>query len=167
MLSIIVSFAENYAIGKNGFMPWWLTEDLKRFAQITSGKTIIMGRKTFESLPHVLPNRKHVVITNSKDFFINDENVLITNDLYGTLEAYSKKEEETFIIGGASIFEKAIPYCKKLYLTLVEGSFEADTFFPKLNCENYVEIEKSETITDEKSGIKYKYVTLISKGMEQ
>lgn len=160
MLSLSVALADNYAIGKDGEMPWHLSDDLKRFAKITSGKTIIMGRKTFESLPRVLPGRKHVVISSSPAFKVENEMVEVRSDIDSVFKEYATKNEEAFIIGGAVIYNHALPYCDKLYLTLVEGEFEADTFFPKFDMSQYEEIERSDVVIDSKSGTRYTYVTL-------
>ena len=161
MISLIVALADNYAIGKDGDMPWHLSDDLKRFASITSGKTLIMGRKTFESLPKVLPGRKHIII--SSNFHIDHEMVEVTSDLDGTLKRYAAEKQEAFIIGGSAIYEHSLAYCDKLYLTFVEGDFEADTYFPKFDPLKYYETERSEVLTDSKSGIRFQYITLAKK----
>ena len=103
MLSIIVAVAKNNVIGKDNKLIWHLPEDLKRFKRITTGHTIIMGRKTFESLGRVLPNRKHIVLSKDKDFKVDDENVQVINDI-SLLGEYISSEEENFVIGGASIY---------------------------------------------------------------
>ncbi|MCL2873629.1 MAG: dihydrofolate reductase [Defluviitaleaceae bacterium] len=163
MLSLIAALADDYAIGKNGYMPWNLQDDLKRFAEITKGKTIIMGRKTFESLPGVLPQRKHVIISTSTDLKIDDEMVYVTRDVDSILKKYANQDEEVFVIGGTKIYEAALPYCNKLYLTFVEGDFEADTFFPKFDAAQFEIIERSELFTDNKSKIRFQYITLLKK----
>ena len=108
MLSIIVAVAKNNVIGKDNQLIWHLPEDLKRFKEITSGHTIIMGRKTFESLGRVLPNRKHIILCNDADLNINDKNVIIVDDI-NRLGEYINKEEENFIIGGATIYKLMLP----------------------------------------------------------
>lgn len=160
MLSLIVALSDNYAIGKDGVMPWHLSDDLKRFAQITSGKTIIMGRKTFKSLPKILPGRKHIVISSSPDFNVESDMVVVRSDIDEVLHEYMVKNTEAFIIGGATIYKYALPYCEKLYLTFVSGNFDADTFFPEFDMTEYKEIESSDVTVDSKSGIRFKYVTL-------
>ncbi len=163
MLSIIAAVSDNYAIGLNNDMPWRLPEDLKRFAQITMGKSIIMGRKTFEALPRVLPNRKHIVVTNSYNYKFDDDMVEITNDLNGILIKYRNLKEETFVIGGEKIFLQALPYCTKLYITHVFGNFDADTYFPKVSLDEYDMVEMSDIYTDKLSQIKYQFTTYIKK----
>ena len=103
MLSIIVAIANNNVIGKDNKLIWHLPEDLKRFKALTTGHTIIMGRKTFESLGRVLPNRKHVILCNDAQMNIDDENVEILSDI-SLLDKYKNSEEENFIIGGATIY---------------------------------------------------------------
>ncbi|MDD3225050.1 MAG: dihydrofolate reductase [Clostridium sp.] len=136
MLSILVAFSENYIIGKDGKLPWHLSNDLKRFKNLTTGNTIIMGRKTFESLPKVLPNRKHIVLTKNINYKIDDPNVTIERNLNNIIEL-SKSEIEYFLIGGDDIFSKLLPYCQKLYITKIHFHKEGDTYFPKLNINNY------------------------------
>ncbi len=163
MLSIIAAFDENFGIGINNTLPWRLSEDLKRFKSITSGKVIIMGRKTFESLPSVLPNRKHIVVSSSRDYNVLHEDVRVVHNLDETLTNYSLSADEAFVIGGSSIFKAALPYCGKLYITKVYGKFKADTFFPEISFETYLEMERSKLLTDKKSGINYRFITYSTK----
>ena len=101
-----------------------------------------MGRKTFESLGRVLPNRHHVVLTKNKDFKVQDENVQIINDVKD-LDKYITSNEECFVIGGASIYEMLMPFSKRMYVTRINENFDADTFFPEIN-EKEWEITKTE-----------------------
>ena len=103
MLSTIVAIANNNVIGKDNKLIWHLPEDLKRFKQITTGKNIIMGRKTFESLGRVLPNRKHIILCNDMEMDIDNENVEILDDI-SKLDKYINSDEENFLIGGATIY---------------------------------------------------------------
>ena len=102
-----------------------------------------MGRKTFESLGRILPNRKHIVITRNEDFIINDDRVEVIYNI-NELEKYIKLSEEYFVIGGASIYKMLMPYSKKMYVTKIEEEFEADTFFPEINEKewNIVSVQK-------------------------
>ena len=131
MLSIIVAVAENNVIGKDNKLIWHLPEDLKRFKRLTTGHTIIMGRKTFESLGRILPNRKHVILCNDMEMNIDDENVEILEDI-SMLKEYIDSEEEHFIIGGATIYKILRPYANKLYLTLIHEEFDGDVYFPEI-----------------------------------
>ncbi|MCF0126912.1 MAG: dihydrofolate reductase, partial [Clostridia bacterium] len=130
MLSIIVAKAKNNVIGKDNKLIWHLPEDLKRFKAITSGHTIIMGRKTFESLGRVLPNRHHIIISKENKLDIDNENVEIINDI-SLIDKYINDEKEHFVIGGASIYKLLMPYCKKMYITEINMEFDGDVFFHK------------------------------------
>ena len=142
MLSIIVAVAKNNAIGKDNKLLWHIPDDLKRFKHLTTNKTIIMGRKTFESLNGVLPNRKHVILSRDKDFSVDNKSVEIAYDVE-ELKKYIESEEEHFVIGGAMIYKLLLPYVNKMYITKVDCEFEADTFFP-----NYDEKEWEITLLE-------------------
>ena len=114
MLSIIVAVAENNVIGKDNKLIWHLPADLKRFKEITTGHTIIMGRKTFESLGRVLPNRKHVILCNDMEMNVEDENVEVLEDI-SMLDKYIQDTEEHFIIGGATIYKLLMPKANKIF----------------------------------------------------
>ena len=141
MLSIIVAIANDNVIGKDNKLIWHLPEDLKRFKSLTTGHTIIMGRKTFESLGRILPNRKHVILCNDMEMNIDDENVEILEDI-SMLQKYIDSEEENFVIGGATIYKLLMPYANKLYITKINESFEGDVYFPKINEEEWKEVKK-------------------------
>lgn len=161
MLSLIVAVAQNNVIGKDNKLIWHISEDLKRFKEITSGKTIIMGRKTFESLPGVLPNRNHIIVTRDKDYKVNSDNVTIVHDLNSLIDQYKNCDDEVFIIGGAEIYKQSLPYADKLYLTEINNFFDGDTFFPEINYNSFKVEYTSEDFIDEKSGITYKFINLI------
>ncbi len=131
MISIIVAASQNNAIGKNNQLLWHISQDLKRFKQLTTGKTIIMGRKTFESLPNgALPNRKNIVVTRNPQF--NAPNTLSVNSLEQAFQVCNA-QEECFVIGGGDIYQQAMLYANKIYLTRIYAHFEADTFFPQID----------------------------------
>lgn len=161
MLSLIVAVAQNNVIGKDNKLIWHISEDLKRFKEITSGKTIIMGRKTFESLPGVLPNRKHIIVTRDKNYKVNSDNVTIVHNLNSLIDQYKNCDDEVFIIGGAEIYKQALPYADKLYLTKINNFFDGDTFFPEINYDYFKVEYTSEDFIDGKSGITYKFVNLV------
>ena len=158
MLSIIVAVAKNNVIGKDNQLIWHLPEDLKRFKEITSGHTIIMGRKTFESLGRVLPNRKHIILCNDADLNINDENVTIVDDI-NRLGEYINKEEENFIIGGATIYKLMLPKVDKLYITKINQEFDGDVYFPEISEENWKITQRVKGKKDEKNPYDYDYIT--------
>lgn len=158
MLSIIVAVANNNVIGKNNKLLWNIPEDLKRFKEITTGKKIIMGRKTFESIGRILPNRFHIILSREKNFDIKDKNVLIINDLE-KLKEYIDSEEECFVIGGEAIYKLLMPYTKKIYLTKINANYDGDTFFPEINKENWEKIEIKKGIKNEDNPYDYEYIT--------
>lgn len=138
MLSIIVATASNNAIGKDNNLLWHISEDLKRFKEITSGHKILMGRKTFESLPGILPNRPHIVLTRDTSFKVDSDKVTVIHNLDEVINNYKDSDEEVFIIGGGEIYNLLIPYVKKLYLTKVKKEFDADTYFPQIALNEWV-----------------------------
>lgn len=161
MLSIIVAKAKNNVIGKNNQLIWNIPDDLKRFKKLTSGHTIIMGRKTFESLGRVLPNRFHIVLSTDKNYKIENDSVMVINDI-NELNKYVKDSEENFVIGGATIYKLLISKCNKLYITQIDKEFEGDTFFPEIN-ENEWKILKTEMGPKDDNDFEYKYIDYIRK----
>ena len=151
--SIIAAIGKNRELGKNNNLIWHLPNDLKFFKEVTSNHTIIMGRKTFDSLPRMLPNRKHIVLTSSENL---PSEVEVYKELKQLLEQYKDSTEEIFIIGGASIYSQFLEHSDKLYLTEIdEEEKTADVFFPEFNKSNYT----SELIREnEDNGIKYKHM---------
>ena len=162
MLSLIVAVAKNNVIGKDNALIWHLPEDLKRFKEITSGKTIIMGRKTFESLGRILPKRKHVVLCRSGCLDISDERVEIVKDV-SELDKYITDSDEHFVIGGATIYKLLLDKVNKMYITRINEEFEGDTFFPEFDESKWEIIEKEKGIRDEKNPYDYEYITYVRK----
>ncbi len=160
MLSIIVAIANNNVIGKDNKLIWHLPEDLKRFKNITTGHTIIMGRKTFESLGRVLPNRKHVILCNDMELNIDNENVIVLEDI-SLLKEYIDSEEENFVIGGATIYKLLLPFAQKMYITKIDEDFVGDVYFPKINEEEWKIIQEEEGIKNEANPYNYKYITYL------
>jgi len=159
MLSIIVAFGDNYEIGQDGTMPWHLPEDLKHFKEVTSGATILMGRRTFQSLPGVLPKRHHIIITADPSFTKDHKRVRISHDLETELRAAQKSDEEIFVIGGGQIYKQALPFADRLYLTFVHASYpNADTYFPEIDWSQWEEIERSEMMTEEETKTPFEFV---------
>ncbi|OFX23607.1 MAG: hypothetical protein A2033_15535 [Bacteroidetes bacterium GWA2_31_9] len=154
-ISIIVAIAENNAIGINNNLLCHLPEDLKRFKQITSGHKIIMGKITYFTLPkRPLPNRTNVVLTNIQGEII--EGCQMAYSIDDVLKICN--EEESFIIGGGSVYRQFLPIANKLYLTKIHHKFEADTYFSDINFDEWETISESDIFTDEKSGIAYSFV---------
>ncbi|MCL5019058.1 MAG: dihydrofolate reductase [Patescibacteria group bacterium] len=128
-ISIIAAMDEKRGIGKNGQIPWHISEDLQRVKKLTTGHTIVMGRKTFESIGHPLPNRKNIIVTHNLSY--NSMGCEVAISLHDAIEfAKAAGETECFIFGGGDIFAQAIMFADELYLTIVKGDFGADTFFP-------------------------------------
>lgn len=129
-----VAIAENWVIGGDNDLPWYLPEDLKHFKQITLGKTVLMGRKTYDSilkrLGKPLPDRKNVVITTNTEF-VAPQGVLVFNSLPEALNAL--KDEDVYVIGGAEIFRQLLPLAEKLIITHVHGAYEGDAYFPAVD----------------------------------
>ena len=158
MLSIIVAKAKNNIIGKDNNMVWHLPGDLKHFKKLTTGHTIIMGRKTFESLGKPLPNRKHIIFSQNPDFKVNDENVEVIHSLLQIQDLIEGKEE-AFVIGGAMIYNFLMPYVKKMYVTEIEKDFDGDTFFPSIDDEVWKEVSREKGLKDENNNLDYYFVT--------
>ncbi|MBE9601776.1 dihydrofolate reductase [Pedobacter sp. MC2016-24] len=160
IVSAVVAIAENYAIGKNNELLWYLPADLKHFKAVTSGHTVIMGRKTYESIGKPLPNRRNVVVTRKKDLLI--PGVEITNGIDEALLLCSG-EPEVFIIGGAEIYKSALERTDRIYLTTVHDSFEADAYFPEIDRDQWRETEIEKHLPDEKNKLAYTFSTLLRK----
>ncbi|MCE8174098.1 dihydrofolate reductase [Porphyromonas gingivalis] len=147
MISIVVAIAENGAIGYKNDLLWHLPADLKRFKEMTTGHSIIMGSRTFRSLPKgALPNRRNIVLSRTQQDFPGAEwaaSPEVALELVG-------EEAEAFVIGGAQVYEQMLPYTDKIYLTRVHADFpEADTFFPELDMSEWVELSRTEYPADE------------------
>ena len=154
MLSIIVAKAKNNIIGKDNALIWHLPEDLKRFKKLTTGHTIIMGRKTFESLGRILPNRHHIILCNDAEMNIDNENVEILEDI-SMLDKYVKDNEEHFVIGGATMYRLLMPICSKMYITEIDKEFEGDVSFPKINLNEWNVTKREEGPDDGENSFKY------------
>jgi dihydrofolate reductase len=158
-ISIIVAIAANNAIGKDNDLLWHISKDLKRFKKITQGHPVIMGKNTFESLPNgPLPKRKNIVISIDK----NDSFDGCTT-VYSIEEAleHCNEFEETFIIGGGSIYKQFMPFASKLYLTKVHQDFDADIFFPGINEKEWKLIEQENVNDDPQNPFTYSFMTFV------
>ncbi len=129
MISVIAAIGKNRELGKNNALLWNIPADMKRFRELTTGHPVIMGRKTFESIGRALPNRTNIVVTRQQDF--HPEGVRVCESLKQAIEvANSIDSTEVFIIGGAQIYGQAIGIADRLYLTIIDQSYDADAFFP-------------------------------------
>ena len=134
-LSMIAAIGKNNELGYENKLLWHLKEDMQFFRKTTTGKTIIMGRKTFESLPGLLPKRKHIIITNNQNYQNND--VIIMHSVDEVISYIQNTQEECFIIGGGKVYKEFLPFAHTLYLTEIEDSKRADTFFPVFSKDDY------------------------------
>ncbi len=158
-ISIIVAISKNYAIGKDNKLLWHISADLKRFKKLTTGNTIIMGRKTYLSLPRKpLPDRKNIVLTRSKNF--EAEGCVVVNNIEQVFKNLSPSNEN-FVIGGESVYKMFMPYANKIYLTVVDREYEADTFFPEINFDEWDVIDKEHLVAND--DLHYKNITLLRK----
>ena len=154
-ITLVAAIASNNVIGKENSLPWNIPEDLKRFKQMTSGHTILMGRKTFDSIGRPLPNRQNIVMTKDKNF--EQEGIKVINDFDEALELIKESNEDVFVIGGSKIYELFEPVANSLAITRILKDFEGDAFFPDINWDLW-QIEKEENFFDEKSNIECKLI---------
>lgn len=147
-LSLIVAMSENGVIGRDGDLPWRLSADLRRFKKITMGHTIVMGRKTHESIGRLLPGRTSVVVTRQENY--DAGGALVAGDLDGAIRL-SSDDSEVFIIGGAEIYRTAIEHVDRIYLTRVHAEINGDTLFPECDWAQWTLVEESRHAADDKN----------------
>lgn len=150
----------NKVMGFKNDMPWHIPHDLKRFKKITSGHTIIMGRRTFESLPGPLPKRRNIVITSKPGY--KAPGVEVVRSIEDSIKIADKKQEN-FVAGGSSIYEQFLPYADKLYLTDINAEFKGDTFFPEIDFSKWKLVEEEHHVTDDDKKIQFAYRTYVRK----
>jgi dihydrofolate reductase len=156
MISIIVAVSEDNGIGKDNELLWHIPEDLKRFKRLTMGKTVIMGKKTWESLPRrPLPGRRNIVLTDKAG-----ESFEGAEASYSISDAVDKcrNDEETFIIGGGSIYKQFMPVASRLYITHVHKSAPADVYFPVIGPSEWKAVEKEVVEPESTEGVPYTYI---------
>ncbi len=159
MISIIAAIGKNRELGKDNKLLWQIPSDMKRFKDLTTGSVVIMGRKTYESLPQKfrpLPGRINVIITRDSSYFA--PGAVVVNSMEAAIEEAKKTNKEIFIIGGAQIYSLGIKYAEKLYLTQVDKEYpEADAFFP-----DYTDFSKTVSEQEYQSGkLKFKFIELV------
>lgn len=160
-ITIIAAIAENNAIGKNQQLLCHMPADMKRFKELTIGHAVIMGRKTFESLPHALPNRKNVVLTTLPEAVFMDS---FACESMGTALDLCEKEDEIFIIGGALVYRQALRIADRMLITRIHHEFkDADAFFPVVNWDLWEETEREDFPADDKNPYPYSFVTYMRK----
>lgn len=156
-ISLIAAVDERGGIGKNGKIPWRLPADMKHFKKLTLGKPVIMGWKTFESIGKALPERKNIVLTEDASF--HAEGIAAVHSTEEALAA-AEPAEEIMIIGGGTTYRQFLPLAKRIYLTRVQSVFDADTFFPEFNADEWRETERADHPADEKNPNAFTFLTL-------
>ena len=161
-INIIVAVTNDNAIGRQGDLVYHLRGDLKRFKELTIGHTVVMGRKTWQSLPNgALPGRRNIVISRDASFKADGA------DVYNSLEeafAAVAEDSEIFIIGGEQVYRQSLPYARRVYLTRIDSDAAgADTFFPEIDMEQWEEESSSPFLTDEREGVRYRFICLSRK----
>ncbi len=157
VLSIIAARARNGVIGRENSLPWHLPADLRRFKALTMGKPMVMGRRTWESLPGLLPGRRHIVISRAPGYKAEGAEVAASLDAAIALAASA---EELMIIGGAQIYALALPLAHRLYLTEIDAEIEGDACFPPFEASEWLEVERSRFQADEENPYGYSFVVL-------
>ena len=159
-LSILVAMAKNRVIGKDNTLPWRLPSDLKRFKALTMGHPIIMGRKTYESIGRLLPGRTSIIVTRQSGYEV--EGATVVGSVATALRTcYNNPHTaESFVIGGAEIFQQALTVCDRLYITEIQRDFEGDVLFPRFNRGEWRETSREQYCLDEDNGLEYHFVIL-------
>jgi dihydrofolate reductase len=160
-LIIIAAAAENNALGKDNDLVWHLPDDFKRFKALTTGHKIIMGRKTLESFPKPLPNREHIVVTRDKDYTPKFP-CTIVHSLEDAIDLVGNNET-AFIIGGGEIYRQSMSFATDMELTRVHGTFEADTFFPEINPNEWELVKEEHHPKDDRHQYSFTYLTYTKK----
>ncbi len=156
-LSILVAHDQQRVIGYKNALPWHIPNDLKHVKQLSTGHTLVMGRKTFESIGKPLPNRKNVVLTRDNNFKSDGVKVIHTIDDIYNLEGH------VFIFGGQTLFEVMIDKVDDMYITVVDGKHQGDTFFPPYTFEDWMVVSSEEGQLDEKNTIPHTFLHLVRK----
>ena len=156
-ISIIVAIAKNHVIGKDNQMPWHLPADLKHFKNVTYGSPIIMGRKTFDSIGKPLPGRKSIVISRQGNLSLDFDSIEVVHSFSEAAKA-TGEHQEAFVIGGSNIYQLALPFTEKIYMTKIDLEVEGDTFFPELDSNNWALTEEEHHQADERNPHNYSFL---------
>jgi dihydrofolate reductase len=163
MISLIAAVAKNNVIGNQGEIPWYLPADLKHFASVTKGHTVIMGRKTYESIiariGKPLPDRKNIIITSNHSY--QAPGCEIYSSIEEILEKIKNTPEEIFIIGGEKVYKDFLPYADKLYITEVHAEISGNAFFPEFDKNKWQEVKHESHSKDEKNQFDYTFTELV------
>lgn len=144
MISLVVAMGKNRVIGKDGWMPWSLPEDLKFFRSLTLHQHIVMGRTTFETMKKPLPDRFTYVTTRQSDYNLDFENVEVCHDFDLLLKRYKEGSLTLYVCGGAKVYEHALPYVDEMWISLVDDHYEGDTYFPEWDKDAFEVISKEQ-----------------------
>lgn len=156
IISLVVAMDRNGLIGRNNQLPWRLPADLRYFKEITMGKSIVMGRITFESIGRPLPGRKNIVLTKNVDYTASG--CIITHSIEEALEAAG--EGEVMVVGGAILYRQLMAKANRIYLTEIDTTFDGDTYFPNINKANWREVKRRWYEPDSKNPYRYAFVIL-------
>ena len=154
-VTIVAAISENHVIGKDNKLLWYLPTDLKHFKDITTGHTVIMGRKTYDSVGKPLPKRRNIIITRTQ---IKIEGCEVVNSIADAM-ALCAGEDVVFIVGGAEIYKQSMHLTDRMYLTIVHKEFEGDSFFPEINSQDWKEVFREDHEPDEKNALPYSFIT--------
>ena len=160
MITMIAAAGTNNELGKDNDLVWHLPDDFKRFKQLTTGHHIIMGRKTFESFPKLLPNRTHVIITRNKTY--KKEGAIVVHTMEEALEV-AIDDPQPFIIGGGEIYKIGLDFADMIELTRVSGTFDADTFFPEIPLNDWKLISEVHHAIDDRHAYAFSFETWVKK----
>ncbi len=157
-VALVAAVAEGGVIGRDGALPWHISEDLQHFKKVTMGKPVVMGRKTYESIGKPLPGRSNIVVT--RNLGLELDGVTVVHSLDEALRMAERfRPAETFLIGGAELYQLALPKVDRMYLTRVHKKFDGDTFFPEFDPDEWLELEREDHFS-EKAGLGYSFATL-------
>ncbi|GIM59578.1 dihydrofolate reductase [Capnocytophaga canimorsus] len=162
MITLIAATSENNALGKDGNLLWHLPKDFTHFKNLTMGHCIVMGRKTFETFPKLLPDRKHIIVTRQKDYRATD--CIVVSSVEEGIEKALGIDANPFVIGGGEIYHQAMKYAQKIELTRVHAYFEeADAFFPEISQKEWQLVESLTHLKDDKHAYDFTFETYLSK----
>lgn len=158
-ISLIVAMSSNRVIGLDNQMPWHLSADLKKFKAVTMGFPIIMGRKTFEAIGKPLPGRMNIIISRNADY--QQAGCEVFGSLELAIEHACRQSEHAFVIGGATLYDAALPFADELYLTEIHQNFAGDTFFPELNSAEWQEVAREDIADDPLVEFTYSFLKFV------
>lgn len=160
-LSLLVAMARNRVIGRNNKLPWHLPADLKHFKFLTMGKTIVMGRKTYESIGKPLPGRVNIIITRQAGYEVPGATVVSSiDDALLMCEKIRSINGENFIIGGEELYRQTLKICQRIYITEIQRDFEGDVYFPEVDPNEWKETQRDKHISENDANLEYHFVVL-------